>query len=63
MLTCCKLKGDRAHSVLTQDTAPAKAKSKACCDFMYMNDSVPASETNIMKRQGREYKGCVIAKS
>jgi len=63
VLICCKLKGDRAHSVLTQDSAPSKAKSKACCDFIYVKDSFSASETNIMKRQEREYKHCVIAKT
>lgn len=49
VLTCCKLKGDRALRVLAQDTAPTKAKSKVCCDFIYVKDSVTAFETNIMK--------------
>lgn len=49
MLTCCKLKGDGAQSVFVQDTAPTRAKSKACGDFIYMKDSVPGSETNNMK--------------
>lgn len=41
-LTCSNFRRERAHCVLTQDTSPTKAESKAFFSSIYMKDSVPA---------------------